>query len=169
MKKLLILVVVSLCALGAWRLLRGGSATDGAALDDSKLALDRVWIDQMPRTERDQVSVFIAITEEPIGVFQTSSVWKGAYELFRYGITGNELRVLYPQDGSREQIKVTARRCDENSFDYCLELAGASRGVKRYYSRKGWEIDGATRADQIAERVRTVLPAALEPAPAEQP
>jgi len=155
MKKLLVLAVISTCAFAGWRVLRGGGGA--SAPSEGGLVLDRIWIDHMPRHDRDQISVFAALTEEPIGVFQTASAWKGHYELFRHEAHGDEIRILYPQDNHRERVKTKARSCDTDGFDYCLELAGASRGVKRYYSRKGWEIDGASRPDQIRARIDAAL------------
>jgi hypothetical protein len=160
MKKLLVLAVISTCAVAGWRVLRGGGSGDeAAALDDSKLVLDRIWIDHMPKNERDQISVFAAISDEPIGVFQTASVWKGHFELFRYEARGNEIRIHYPQNNDREKVTTKAQRCSERDFDYCLELDGASRGVKRYYSRKGWEIDGAARPDELRARIEAAVQA----------
>lgn len=160
MKKLLVLVVISMCAFAGWRVLRGGGGDEAAAMhDDSKLALDRIWIDHMPKNDRDQISVFVAITDDPVGVFQTSSVWKGNFEMFRYEAHHNELRILFPQDNSRERVKIKAHKCGERDFDYCLELDGATRGVKRYYSRKGWEIDGATRPDELRARIAAAIQA----------
>ena len=156
MKKLLVLAVISTCAFAGWRVLRGGGGP-GAAQDGGGLVLDRIWIDHIPKHDRDQVSVFAAITDEPIGVFQTASAWKGHFELFRYEAHGDEIRIVYPQDNYRERVRTRAQRCSEDGFDYCLELDGSSHGVKRYYSRKGWEIDGASRPDQIRARVDAAL------------
>jgi len=161
MKKLLVLAVISMCAFAGWRVLRGGGGGDEAAAmhDDSKLALDRIWIDHMPKNDRDPISVFVAITDDPIGVFQTSSVWKGNFEMFRYEAHHDELRIHFPQDNSRERVKIKAHKCGERDFDYCLELEGATRGVKRYYSRKGWEIDGASRPDELRARIAAAIQA----------
>ena len=159
MKKLLILAVISMCALAGWRVLRGGGGGEAPATHDDKLVLDRIWIDHMPKNDRDQVSVFVAITDDPIGVFQTSSVWKGHFELFRYEAHGHEIRIHYPQTNDRERVTAKAHRCGERDFDYCLELDGATRGVKRYYSRKGWEIDGATRPDELRTRIDAAIQA----------
>lgn len=156
MKKLLVLAVISTCAFAGWRVLRGGGG-EGAARDGGGLVLDRIWIDHIPKHDRDQVSVFAAITDEPVGVFQTASAWKGHFELFRYEAQGDEIRIVYPQDNYRERVRTKAQRCSEDGFDYCLELDGSSHGVKRYYSRKGWEIDGASRPDQIRARVDAAL------------
>ena len=41
-------------------------------------------------------------------------------------------------------------------MDYCLELTGTNRGVKKYYSRKGWEIDGNHMQDRIESMLRTL-------------
>lgn len=104
-------------------------------------ALDRVWIDHIPRNDRDVVNVFVAITEEPFGVFQAGSQWTGKYELFRYTDNGKQLRIHYPQTGESETVNARATQCDSHGFDFCLEMGGASRGVKKYYSMEGWEID----------------------------
>ena len=47
-----------------------------------------------------------------------------------------------------------------------MEIEGTSRGVKKYYSRKGWEIESvpsakdlAARADMIVHELSTDLPA----------
>ncbi len=157
MKKLLVLAVISTCAFAGWRVLRGGD--DAPAATHDNLVLDRIWIDHMPKDDRDQIHAFLAITDEPIGVFQKSSVWKGHFELFRYEAHGDEIRILYPQDRQRERVKARAGRCSRDGFDFCLELEGASRGVKRYYSRKGWELDGAARPDQLRARIDAVLQA----------
>jgi hypothetical protein len=136
MKKLLALAVVSTVAYGGWRWQHHSSTTT----DKPGLALDRVWLDHIPRGERDQFNVFLASSEQSMGIFQRTTIWKGEYESFRFEASGGEIRIVYPSNGDRESVRVKARECDEGGFDYCLELDGASRGVKRYYSREGWEI-----------------------------
>jgi hypothetical protein len=76
--------------------------------------------------------------------------------LLRYEGSGGELRLVFPQTGDRETVRAKARRCDEGGMDFCLELDGASRGVKRYYSREGWEIGGNHDLDAIARRLDAV-------------
>lgn len=159
MKKLLVLAVVSTCAFAGWRVLRGGGDAGTAHDGGGTHVIDRVWIDHMPKHERDQVHVFVAISDEPVGVFQAQSVWKGHFEMFRYEAHGDEIRIFYPQDHHRDRVKTKARKCSEDGFDYCLELDGASRGVKRYYSRKGWEIEGGVRPGQLGARIEAVLQA----------
>ena len=154
-KPLLVLVLVTAALFSYWKL-RGGSS-DERKVNDSNLVLDRIWIDHIPKNDRDVINVFVAITEEPFGVFQASSQWKGAYELFRYEAHGDEIRLLYPQSNEREKVKTRATKCNERQMDYCLELDGATRGVKKYYSRKGWEIEKNATADQVRSKVDALL------------
>lgn len=121
-------------------------------------ALDRIWIDHLPKTESDTINIFAAITQEPMGIFQATSQWKGNFELFVYEAHGDTIRAVYPQDRSKEELKVSARTCsDMRDMDYCLEIKGASRGPKKYYSRKGWEIDAASTPDDIALRGKAIV------------
>ncbi len=122
-------------AYGGWR---WQHAEPGSA--DGKLLRDRIWVDHMPRGERDMVNILVVMSEQPVGVFNATSVWKGSYEGFRYEQSGDELRLVFPQTGDRDRVRVRARRCKEQGMDYCLDVEGSSRGVKRYYSREGWEI-----------------------------
>ena len=161
---LLVTALLATVGYGGWRLTHRGEAP--VVTDDSKLALDRVWIDHIPRTERDTIQVFAAVSQENFGVFQQTSVWKGNFELFQFKFADGKLKATFPQDGDREDLKVKARTCSEGQMDYCLEIEGSKRGVKKYYSRKGWEIDGvhsaqalAARTDALAHELETGLPA----------
>ena len=144
-------VLVSLMAVAAWRWHRsGGDASMDAAHDDS-LVVDRLWIDHLPRNDRDTVNIFLAIDEESVGVFQATSAWHGVFDIFRFEHDGDQLRLVFPQDGTREKVRARARRCDAGEMDFCLELTGSGHGVKRYYSRKGWEIDAHADPSTAAE------------------
>ena len=164
MKKLLVVALVATVGYGGWRLAHHSAAPQST--DDSKLALDRVWVDHIPKTERDTIQVFAAISEENFGVFQQTSVWKGNFELFRFQSSGDKIKATFPQDGDKEDITVKATRCSEGQMDYCMEVSGSKRGVKKYYSRKGWEIEGIHsqqelehRSEGVAEQLETGLPA----------
>jgi hypothetical protein len=152
MKKLLLLVVVATVGVVAWRWQSNAKETPS----DARLVTDRLWIDHLPRNDRDVFQAFAALSEEPMGVFQETSVWKGSYEVFRYEGHGDELRIVFPQNGDRETVRAKARTCNEGGMDYCLELSGTKRGAKRYYSRKGWEIgslaDEQAQADALAHQ-----------------
>jgi hypothetical protein len=154
MKKPLLLALVALVAvasLWSWR-----RADAPPAAEANRLLADRIWIDHVPKGERDTVQVFFLISEHAIGVFQATSQWRGGYEGFRYEASGADLRILYPQTGAREAVRAKARRCSEQKMDFCLEIEGASRGVKRYYSREGWEIDRHQGLDAVRQRAEAL-------------
>src|SRR5215472_8126973 len=89
----IIVIVVAVAAL-AWRSHRHAAVTaddaartfDGGDLD--ALLVDRLWIDHLPRGERDAFNVFMLMSQQPMGVFQKATAWQGAYEMFKYNARG---------------------------------------------------------------------------------
>lgn len=161
MRKPWVIVVVAVVGFFAWRWMRSPSAE---LADDSGVRVQqRIWIDHVPSNDRDPINAFVLIQDEKVGVFQKSSAWRGAFEIFRWNGRGDELTLLYPQTGDRETVHARARKCSASGMDFCLELAGNSRGVSRYYSRKGWEIR-ATDAPAAEQSIDDLL-AHLAPAP----
>lgn len=135
MKKLALLSIVVAGAVVGYRHFHHTPA------HHAHLVQDRAWLDHMPRNDRDSVNVFAVLTQQPVGIFQAASFWRGQYEAFRYEQKGDEIRIVFPQTGDKETITVTAYECSDGGFDYCLDVKGASHGVKRYYSREEWVID----------------------------
>jgi hypothetical protein len=159
MKKPLLFAVVAVVAVVSRH--RGERADpDGAA---NRLLADRIWIDHLPKSERDTIQAFVAISEHSVGAFQATSQWRGGFEAFRYEATGADLRILYPQTGDREAVHAKARRCREHEMDYCLDIKGASRGVKRYYSREGWEIRHGRDLDSVTHQIEALRAQLLPP------
>src|SRR4051812_16892353 len=116
MKKLIVIAVLSLVAVVGWRSHDSGSQPQGSIMKD------RIWVDHMPRGERDMIDVFAVLSRQPVGLFQKASAWKGAFELFRYEATGEEMRLVFPQSGDKEKAHVVARTCKEHGMDFCLEI-----------------------------------------------
>jgi hypothetical protein len=145
MKKLVLIPLLAAVVYGGYHL----RSHEPAHVD----VRDRVWIDHLPTNDRDTFNVFALLTQEPIGVFQATSVWKGNYEAFRYEKHGNEVRAMYPQNGDREKLTVSECKCDQRGMDYCLEISGSSRGVKKYYSRKDWIIESRDQIDGVVLHV----------------
>jgi hypothetical protein len=152
MRKSLLLITVVAVAVSAWR----WRHVDEPAADANRLIADRIWLDHIPRGDKDTVEAFFANSKDALGLFAASSQWRGRYELFRYEASGGELRVVYPQTGERERVRVRARRCTDHGMDFCLDIEGASRGVKKYYSRKGWEVDHARDAGAVQAQVEAL-------------
>jgi hypothetical protein len=139
--KLLGLVAAAVATYGVWHWHHRGAEPADEASAPSKLVVDRLWIDHMPKSETDPVNVFLLVDDAAVGVFQKSTMWVGQYEMFQFELNKDTLRVRYPQTREREDITTTATECKQRDWDYCLELKNSSRGVTRYVSRKGWEID----------------------------
>lgn len=115
---------------------------------DSKLLVGRIWVDHLPTKDTEHFEVFLALSEDPIGIFQRRSQFEGSFALFRYELRGDDkVQLLFPQDKSKHDVKYDARKCDVKNFDYCLDLSGAPRGAKRYLSRKEWELDAHDLAE----------------------
>jgi hypothetical protein len=138
MKKLLFVLLLILAAYLLWRY---WWRADTEVSRGQELFYDRIWVDHMPRSETDTFQIMAAVTEQPIGIFQETSRWKGSFELFTYkGHGDGQMEIVYPQTKSKEKVRYRAWKCSENHFDFCLQLDGASRGIKKYYSREGMEI-----------------------------
>jgi hypothetical protein len=153
MKKSLALVVVaSVAVVSVWSLKRAGEPAVAA----NRLLADRIWIDHIPRSDKDTINVFAVISEHAAGAFQATSQWRGNYEVFRYEAHGADLRLVYPQTGDREAVRAKARRCTDQGMNFCLEIEGASLGVKKYYSRDGWEIGRGASLDAVKQRVEVL-------------
>lgn len=148
MKKLVAVVGVAGLAFGGWRLARRHDAPH-----DSSLVMDRLWIDRLPKTDRDTVNLF-AVLSNDVGIFDTRSMWQGQFEMFTVdGDDGRGAQLTFPQTDKTENVRFTATACKQKDWDYCLEISGSKHGVKRYVSRKGWELDGAGAERALADRL----------------
>ncbi len=156
MKTPLIALGMVAATVGIWQW-RSRDAPAPAAVDSSQLALDRLWLDKLPTTEREVFNLFVALDDDGLGIHQATSVWTGRYELFKFVAKDNTLRVVYPQTGERETVTLRARTCNQGEFDYCLEVVGSTRGVQRYYSKREWVIDRAASGAQLASKVDALL------------
>jgi len=149
MKKLALIPVLAAVVYGGYRMRAHDTAHTTVDVRD------RVWIDHLPKSDRDTINVFALLTQQPVGVFQATSGWKGGFEAFRYEKQGNEIRAVFPQNGDREKITVSECPCDVRGMDYCLEVAGSTRGVKKYYSRKDWIIESRDQVDGVVQHALT--------------
>jgi hypothetical protein len=151
-RTLIVCVALAAGSYGAYRWTREpvSHVDDGGAV----LVKDRIWVDHIPRSDTDTMQLFVVLNQRPrqpaMGLFEAISAWEGAFQAFRYQLHGNQLRVEFPQRRDRETITVHAARCSENGMDFCLTVDGSSRGVKRYYSRKGWEVRELADVTRVA-------------------
>lgn len=141
-------VVGAVLALG---LLVGGWRALGRAPADKKVLIGRIWVDRLPKKDTEFFEVFLAIDERPVGIFQRQSLFEGAYAMFGYEADDSRIRIMFPQDKSKHDVKYEAKACTEDGFDYCLSLDGAPRGAKKYRSKKGWEVEADDVAGALAQ------------------
>lgn len=135
MKKLALGLMLVAVGGVAWRTVRSDAP-------EAKLLFDRFWIDHEPRNPADKFLVMFVNGEHPFGHFATRTMWTGQWEAFHYHVVPREEGVmdfLFGATNERQRVRYTARRCHENGFDFCLEVTGSSRGVRRYYSKKEWQ------------------------------
>jgi hypothetical protein len=147
MKKTKIIVVIGLVSLSGFFWARP------APQQDNSLTFNRVWIDHLPQNPREKASVFLALEEEEFGIFQEASTFQGNYDLFGFRQKGDQLDLVLLQDEKRALVGISASRCNQKGFDYCLELSGAPRGPKRYLSKKGWEVDSQAEAMTLVQKL----------------
>jgi len=150
MKKLLLVAVIAVIGVAGWRLRAQSHETQDG---EGKLLVDRVWIDHVPKHERDPLNFLALISEHKVGVFQNMTAYRGSYEMFHYDRGGGQLIVSYPQTGETEKLSVKVRRCSDDGMDFCLDVAGASRGVRHYYSRKDWVIKSLADERALADKL----------------
>jgi hypothetical protein len=149
MKKLIVIAALGTIAYGGWRWQH-----EPASEPAHKRALyNRIWIDHFPQGEKDTVKVFALWDPESFGVFADQNHWRVELERFRYEAHGDQVQAIFPLSGTRETMKVTATRCHEADWDFCLEISGSSHGTQRYYSRLGWERRDRN-VDQFVESLR---------------
>src|ERR1051325_6188146 len=102
MKKLIVVAVLSVAAVVGWR--------SHESHPQRSILKDRIWIDHMPRGERDKIDIFALLSQHPIGTFQNTSAWQGSHDNFRYEASGEELRMVFPQTGDKESARVVDRK-----------------------------------------------------------
>lgn len=108
---------------------------------------DRIWIDHMPKSERDKVELFVMLDEPTVGAFSNCSAYEGDWASFEWEYEEG-LRIEMMQKGTKHKIKAQVLKGKSCApFDYCLRLKGAPRGSKRYGSMEDWEIGGSALPD----------------------
>jgi hypothetical protein len=146
MRKLAIAFVLVLLGGAGWRMMHDRAP-------DATLLFDRFWIDHEPKSPPEKFQVLWVSAEMPFGHFTIRDMWTGQWEGFHYHVPPKqpgELDFLFGRTNERQRVKYTARRCQEQGFDYCLDITGSSRGVKRYFSKKEWQSTSGASAPMDA-------------------
>jgi hypothetical protein len=134
-----LLLAAGLC-IGAWMVWHRLFDDD----QSSKRLVNQVWIERMPRDERDQIhgGVLVEHDGDRVGVVGRGSRWRIHQDLFLWRLDGDHLRTRFPQDNTRYDLQVKTWECEGKApkpFQLCLELRRGQR-VLRFYSHKDWVI-----------------------------
>lgn len=164
MKNVLIAASAVGVMVGGWKLAHRQHVDDG----DIQIA-DRVWLDHMPKHDRDLVRAFVVLTRDHddrnVGFLQAGSRWHHQFDGFRFDRTGNDLAVEFPQNSWKATWHTKVSRCSVGKFTLCLEIT-APRGTFQYFSRDEWVIKSADAALALEAKVLHDAPAATGEEPA---
>lgn len=126
--------LAALIALGALPFALGDGDGCAPRRGNSRLLLDRVWFDQYPEDERDELSIWIFLSSG-VGLYQHGSQYRASYEIFELVRNGHDLEVTFLQDGEEARTRFEITRCDDvPPFDLCLTLDDPARGPRRYFA-----------------------------------
>lgn len=171
----LVVLIAAGTAYGAWKV---ASALFGDDAVDSVRLANQVWLDRMPRDDRDMVVNLILVERDQrrVGAVARASRWRAQVEGLLWAREGNRVRMHFPQDHKRAVFAARAWNCAGEAprpFELCLELRrqrdGAPRPL-RFYSRKDWVVrphGDSARALAGEPPFAAALTAAAEAAPAD--
>ncbi|PRP91824.1 hypothetical protein ENSA5_52620 [Enhygromyxa salina] len=160
--KLITLALVGACSFGVWKAGQALLADDET--QGTEHAVNQVWIDHIPRDDRDMIKHFVLIDHRDgqFGSVGRSSQWRHSIEVFRWRLQHNTLNLFFPQERQRGEVKVRTWRCEGEApapFELCLELTNKSGHSLVLYSRDDWKIeprDVRDSLDDIAEDAPTL-------------
>lgn len=148
-------VVVGIVGCGSGSEDRKPGVVVSDAKDAARILEQTPWLDRAPTDERDIVHAYIFPRGE--GVYFVGNAYKGAYEMFRYFVEDDELRLKFLDDGKSAKTKFKIEKYDDRVFDYRLTFSESPRGPKVFY---GFE---PQRHDQLPAGMRALVDALPRP------
>ena len=154
--KLIALALVGACSFGVWK---AGQAVFGESeAQGTKHAVNQVWIDHIPRDDRDMITHLVLIDHRDgqFGAIGRSSQWRHAIDIFKWNLQRDTLRLYFPQERAKGEVKIETWECEGEApqpFELCMRLTGNNGRSAMLYSRHEWEIDPHSSADSLAEIV----------------
>ena len=128
-KRLALVFAVSLAAVGLSYGVRGVQPAT-----EPKEILNRIWFDRLPDTATDEYTIALFFGGG-VGVYETGTRYRGAYDTFEFERRNSELDVKFLQDKRKLTARFTITSCDEKPpFNLCLDFEGTPpKGPKRLY------------------------------------
>jgi hypothetical protein len=119
----------------------------------ARLLVDRNWLDHMPKTERDRLHVYRFVPSMGGGVFQDRTLYKGTFELFRFGTKGDQLRFDLPETHDKVTSTFRIEKVEgPKPFDLKLTIDPDPRGPGVYYGiRAETDRDGHLLEQRLAK------------------
>lgn len=153
--KAIAVALVGVCGFGAWKL---GSALLGGEAAGTDHVVNQLWIDHVPRDDRDMLT-HLVVLDHPQGKFGAvgrSSQWRHMIEVFKWELSGDRLRLFFPQERARGEVRVKTWRCEGEApapFELCMELTNPEGQSMRLYSREDWKIQPRDAAGSLADLI----------------
>ena len=107
---------------------RPASIPQGEAV---KILESTPWLDSAPQDEADIFHAYIFPRGE--GLYFTGNSYKGSYELFRYFVEDDTIKLRFLDEGKTYTTRFTINRWEGEVFDYKLTLHDAPRGPTEYF------------------------------------
>lgn len=137
---------------------------------DTALLANRVWIDHMPRSQRDMTTqaIFVDKDGQKIGIVRRASTWRHIGEMFRWDArSSGGLTITFPQIDKSVPLNARAWACKDapKGFDLCMEVSLLGKKA-RLYSNKKWNLTNtdldATDLDAVVSGLITFDPDAVD-------
>jgi hypothetical protein len=154
--KVIALALAGACGFGVWK--AGQALLGDDEAQGTKHAVNQLWIDHVPRDDRDMITHFVLI-DHPQGQFGAighSSQWRHIIDVFRWQLQRDTLRMFFPQERARAQVQIETWRCEGEApapFELCMKLTNKNGRSFMFYSRDDWKIEPRGVAESIADIV----------------
>lgn len=153
--KLIALALVGASCFGVWKL---GSALLGDQAQGTKRAVNQLWIDHVPKDDRDMITHFVLIDhrEGKFGAIGHSSQWRHMIDVFKWQLDGSTLGLYFPQDQARGEVTIATWECAGEApapFDLCMKMTNKQGRSWTLYSRDEWQIDPGEASESLADIV----------------
>ena len=116
---------------------------------------DQLWLERLPRTDRDKVTYFL-LDDDPdagrVGFVQSASEWQRQVDLFTWSRKGSKARLTFPQNGHVTSLSLKAYACEGQApkpFTLCLDIQAADGRKGTLYSHEGLGISSLDDADDL--------------------
>lgn len=153
--KLIALALTGACSFGVYK---AGQALLSDEDQGTKHAINQIWIDHIPRNDRDMITHFVLVDHRDgqFGAVGHSSQWRHIVDVFRWQLQGKTLRMFFPQDRVKGQVEIETWRCEGEApapFELCMKMTNKNGRSFMLYSRDDWKIEPNDVHDSLADIV----------------